>query len=362
MNSCQAPAPTSRHNRVAALIACTLLLSGCGVHHPPPSSLQSQQGSLEAVSLGSRNATAEWLALFNADRQASGLSPVVSDEQLSSADLQHARYLVKNFPEEKKIGDWVHKEDSANPLYTREGETAGQTSDVLVHRGPPLEPGEALDWWLSAPFHALSMLDPELKKAGYGQYCEDGHCAAVLNVGRDLSWLRNAQRLNRNRQDDRRPWYDREWTDVIAKEVFPKPVVFPADRRTVGKNYFSGREWPDPLSACPGYTAPAGLPIVASFGAGFVPEISDYSLVCDGEKRGVCLITAESYSNPDPNTTDDARAGLTLYAAAFMIPRQPLPRGASCKASIARERQEYTWTFDVAPPAREGLESASSTY
>lgn len=312
---------------------------------------QSTSANGAAASIASNNEpSALWLARLNAYRAATGLPAVSEDTSLTKSDLKHARYLVKNFKEGQQMGGWVHHEDPSSPLYTREGDTAGQTSDVIAPFKGSIDPADALDSWLTAPFHALAMIDPELKKAGYGQYCENGVCAAVLNVGRDEKWARNAARLNLNQDPDRQLQEDPYVRTVeVAKHVLSSPVEFPPDGSTVTKNSFPGREWPDPLSACPDYSAPAGLPIVASFGTGFNPEISDYALTCNGQKREACLITPESYTSPDQAQKEVASGNLKLYAAVLLIAREPLPMGSSCTVSLTRDRTPHSWTFKVAP-------------
>lgn len=304
-----------------------------------------------STSVGKDNSsTSEWLARLNAYREATGLSPVANNTALTAADLKHARYLVKNYTEGRSVGAWAHEEDTSNPWYSREGEDAGHTSDVIAPSRGQIDPDDALDSWLTAPFHALAILDLELKEAGYGEYCENEVCAAVLNVGRGESWVRNAVRLNLHQDPERQLQEDPaiRWVSV-PQRVLPSPVEFPPNGKTVTKNTFPGHEWPDPLAACPGYVAPAGLPIVASFGTGFSPVISDYSLTCNGKQREACLITADSYFSTDERQQKAASGDLRMYAAIFLIPREPLPNDSNCTVSVTRDRTPHSWSFKVEP-------------
>lgn len=194
------------------------------------------------------------------------------------------------------------------------------------------------------------MLDPELKQAGYGQYCQNGVCAAVLNVGRGENWVRNATRLNLHRDAERQIQEapSIEWVSV-PERVLPSPVEFPPDGKTVTKNTFPGHEWPDPLAACSGYVAPAGLPIVASFATGFSPVISDYALSCNGNKLEACLITPDSYANADESQQKAASGDLRMYAAILLIPREPLPNNSTCTVTVTRDRTPHSWNFKVEP-------------
>jgi hypothetical protein len=149
-----------------------------------------------------------WLTLLNQYRGLAHLSPVVEDPRLSKADSLHAEYLVRNFPEAIRSGGGVgaeaHREDSRRPHYTDEGALAASGSlanewvvpsrtskeraddlskPYLIY---PLSESAAPDWnvdgWLSVPLHRPQILNPLLKKVGYGMYCAGGLCAACLDV------------------------------------------------------------------------------------------------------------------------------------------------------------------------------------
>ncbi len=60
-----------------------------------------------------------------------------------------------------------------------------------------------------------------------------------------------------------------------------------------------------------------------------------------------CLVTALSYKNPDLTRTKSAQGNLHLYAAALLIPREPLMTG-KYDVSISKERP-YKWSFAVEP-------------
>ncbi|MFZ0890219.1 MAG: CAP domain-containing protein [Candidatus Binataceae bacterium] len=291
----------------------------------------------------------EWLARLNAYRQTAGLSAIKEDSPLSNGDFKHSRYLVKNQMVDPGLGARMHDEDPDNPWYTPEGRQAGQTSDVIPPSRAGLSDDEAIDGWLSAPFHALPMLDPDLQQAGYGSFCENGLCAATLNVGRDERWARDAAR-RRLHFDPERQAHDNPNVYFVAppERRFPTPIEFPPDGFTITKSRFEGNEWPNPLAACPGYTPPTGFPVVVSFGSSFVPEVTDHSIKRDSEALEHCLVSADTYSNTDESQQRAARDSLRLYGAVFLIARDPFVPGSTYTVSVARDRQVYSWSFKVA--------------
>ena len=46
--------------------------------------------------------------------------------------------------------------------------------------------GQAIEWWISGPFHRPELLSPQLLRAGFGQYCEGPGCVSAVNVVSDL--------------------------------------------------------------------------------------------------------------------------------------------------------------------------------
>jgi uncharacterized protein YkwD len=286
----------------------------------------------------------QWLARLNSYRRATGLKAVTQNQAQSAADLKHARYLVKNFKPNSSLGIEMHEEDESNRWFSREGRRAGQTSDVIAPSSGAIDESEAIDTWLSAPFHALPMLDPDLLEAGFGLYCENQVCAAVLNVGRGENW-RKRQKLVAVAVDS-----DTGTETMLTGEsrVLEHPIEYPPPGSTISDGQFNGMEWPNPLSACPGYLAPSGLVILISFGTEFDPAIGEASLSTEGRPVESCLVTALSYKNPDLTQTNSAHGNLHLYAAAFLIPREPL-RPGKYDVSISKDQQPYKWSFAVEP-------------
>jgi len=149
-----------------------------------------------------------WLEVLNQYRGLAHLAPVVEDPSLSQADRLHTEYLVRNFPEAIRSGAGfgadAHREDFRRPNYTDEGARAASGSLVdewempsrtekqraddlskpyLIY--PPSEsaaPEWNIDRWISVPFHRPQILNPLLKRVGYGMYCASALCAASLDT------------------------------------------------------------------------------------------------------------------------------------------------------------------------------------
>jgi uncharacterized protein YkwD len=278
-------------------------------------------------------AAEQWLGALNNYRRLAGLAPVTDASVLSNGDRLHARYLVKNYAPDIKagtsLGVTMHSEDPKNRWYTPEGFRAARSSDIddwwdsSGHRASSW----AIDSWMAGPFHRLWILNPGLRAAGYGEYCEDRVCVAALNIGTDAALL------------------------PVAAAPLRGAIEFPPDRSTVGLRYTEG-EWPDPLTACPGYAPPAGLPITLQLGANVPVKFSSYSLVRTGTVSGsleACGFDAATYVNPDAAAQKGARDILRALGAMVIVPRVPLEPGASYKVSVDANGRSYDWSFSTKP-------------
>jgi uncharacterized protein YkwD len=268
-----------------------------------------------------------WLDALNQYRAISGLSPVTNDLATSLADEAHARYLVENYKDAIRhsvgLGAQMHEEDRSNRWYTPGGASAANNSDVAQWPGPipPPSTNWAIDGWISGPFHRLSMLNPRLRSASEGNWCEGALCIVALNVvaGADVT--------------------DRG-TPLAS------PVRFPGPDSTLTMN-LSEYEWPDPISACPGYTAPSGLPITLQVAFFQSIKLDDFSLKLHGSPVEACGIDSASYVNPDPEAQRRGRDILTAFGAVVVVPRTPLVPG-KYDVSITANGKSYSWSFTIA--------------
>jgi uncharacterized protein YkwD len=124
-----------------------------------------------------------WLVYLNQFRDAAGLHPLSENAGWSEGSWQHGRYMVKN--------DVItHSQNPSNPWYSLEGHLAGQNGNVFVSDSLNTADASAINFWMTAPFHALPIIHPRLYTVGYGSYRENigtWKMGATLDVrrGRD---------------------------------------------------------------------------------------------------------------------------------------------------------------------------------
>jgi uncharacterized protein YkwD len=271
-------------------------------------------------------ATPAWLGAINEYRAGVNLPPVTEDPKLSDADRKHATYVVKNYEDKvgagHLIGAELHDEEKGNPWYTPEGHDAGALSDVNQQWGydSPPSPMWALDNWMSGPFHRLWILSPRLHRVGYGEFCEKKYCVAALDLGGGAEPPHGASPL-------------------------AAPIEFPADKSITTLNSFAG-EWPTPLTACAGFSFPAGLPATIQLGAMVEAKLSEYQITRDGQGVESCGIDATTYQNPVNADQERGRAILRESGAAIIIPRYPMRPGHYAVAARLNNHA-YQWSFTV---------------
>lgn len=270
-----------------------------------------------------------WLRYLNQLRKLAGLPGVTANATWSEGDRLHSRYMVKN-------DEITHTENPAKPWYTKNGAEAGANGNVMVSGTTAATNRYAIDLWMTGPFHGVGLIDPQLRKAGFGAYREAGsgwQMGATLDVLRGLGTLPSSVKF---------------------------PVRFPTDGATIHLRAYGGFESPDPLTSCPGYTAPAGLPIILQIGDGsLTPSVTAHSIRSGGKALEHCIFDETSYKNPDGNSQSLGRAVLGGRDAIVLIPRQPLTQGATYTVSVTSNGTKYTWSFSVSKNAT-GAESGIS--
>lgn len=259
---------------------------------------------------------AVWLAYLNQFRDMGGLTPLQEDEALTRGSQLHSRYMVVN---DRPI---AHAEDPANPLYDPAGHQAARNGNIFATSQFEADHVWAINFWISAPFHLVPMIDPELGTVGFGRYNQEVgtfHMAAVLDV---RSALGNA---------DAQPQY---------------PLFFPGDGAETWVVRHSLYEWPDPTSSCTGYARPTGAPIILQLGSGDgTPSVTSYALRQGGRLLETCLFHENSYANPDPFAQRTGRIILNERDAIVLLPRRPLAIGQTYDVEIVANGQTYAWSF-----------------
>lgn len=260
---------------------------------------------------------AGWLAYVNYYRALAGLSSVYENSSWSNGGWLHSRYMVKN--------DYIsHNEDPQKPWYTLEGDQAARTSNLMASSNSSNTDRYAIDLWMQAPFHAVGILDPQLSSVGFGSFREDD---GGLQMGASLDVIRGL-------------------LGSLAEVNFP--IAWPGDGTTIPLSaYYT--EYPDPLTSCPGYQAPSGLPVILQLGDGNItPSVTAYAIKVKGKSLAACIFDETNYQNPDPAARRLGRAILDTRDAIVLIPRLPLTPGETYSVSITANGQTYRWSFTVA--------------
>jgi hypothetical protein len=263
-----------------------------------------------------------WLIHLNTYRAMAGLPPVNENPEWGNGAYLHSRYMVKN--------DFIgHTENSGNPWYTAEGEQAAQTSNLAASHSSTADDTYAIDLWMQAPFHAVGILDPRLRQVGYGSFREED---GGLQMGATLDVIRGLDEL---------------------PPTVSYPIAWPADGSTVTlTSHFS--EYPDPLSSCPAYQTPTGVPILLQIGPGDqTPKVLSHSFSRGNESLVHCVFDETSYTNSDSSAQNLGRAILGARDTIVLIPQQPLIPGTQYTVSIKLESGTYTWSFLVSETANQ---------
>jgi hypothetical protein len=254
----------------------------------------------------------EWLTTVNAYRAASGVAPIVNDPVLQAGVDKHVQYLAAT-------ASLVHDEDPSHPLYTAEGALAAKQSLLGGWQGADRTDREIIEDWMAAPFHAVHLLEPRLQRGAYTSTRRPGGELTVAGVVNIIGG--------------------------IGKKVTVKePILFPGRGSTIPMTSFLS-EVPNPLTSCPGYVAPAGLPILATFPTAPSAAIATFSQ--GGKTLDACVID-RGYVNPDAGAQATGRQLLTQKNLVMIIPRSPLTAGTTYDVSVdAGTAGKVSWSFNV---------------
>jgi hypothetical protein len=263
------------------------------------------------------------------------LQPVEEDPALSQGCRDHAKYLVTNYGSTLaagiNLGSLMHTENESKPGYTPDGIKAARGSDVMFQ--PPQKFSDdqrmtrAVQHWIAGPFHRPSLSNLDLRQVGFGEYCDERVCAAVLDWRSDLE------------------------PPLPGGHPYATPVEIPPDGATVKPSGFGG-EWPSPISTCPGYPSNASA-ITIQVGINMKATVTDASMTqmtgaAAGTKVGTCAYDPDSYTNPDPGTQAHGRAVLRSFGEVVMMVRDPLAGGETYRVAMTVNGKPYTWSFTVA--------------
>jgi len=276
-------------------VTSVTLLGGAAV-------LSSNVAGLRACPLPS------WLTKTNGWRADYGALPLREDPWISGNIAAHVLYM-------QKTGQYEHHEDPANAWFTTNGELGGGGADLMMG-------GVSPEIWMTAPFHAVSLLRPTSNTAGYyGNSYYSGEGTA-----------------------------DNAYEPVDAATV-TWPKLWPSNRRPLTFTRF-GSEWPDPTTACPAtfhtdsMFPSAGLPLIASFGPATAITSATARLTRGGVALETCVVDEISYKNADSYSQSLGRAILRGDHHVITIPRDPLTSG-SYQLTVTTNAGIAATTFSV---------------
>lgn len=291
---------------------------------------QSQQSEHQLDS-GNSGTSPAWLTELNRLRATGGLAPVAENAGLSGDCDAHAKYLVEQGPStaaqfvayERALGLGAHHEDPASPHFSASGAECAsggkpapgvsQSNDVAWGRNP-IDDLDGL--FYDAPFHRLSLLASWATVAGYGTYGDYPRRVGTLALR--------------------------------GEGGIGSPLIrFPTDGSTVPIGQVNNFEIPNPLSSCPGYSLPVGLPITLQLGSGYRGKMLSYSLRGPAGAVETCGFDWMSYQNSDGPTEEVARKLLRAFGAIILIPRKPLS-GGRYTVAVSTGRQNFEWSFTIA--------------
>jgi hypothetical protein len=258
-------------------------------------------------------ANAGWLETLNSYRAASGLDPVANEPTWAAGIANHLRYLTET-PPSYRVGAFAteHAENPSSPYFTASGDAASRTSSL----GYGWTERAAIETFLTAPFHAIGLLRPGLRRSAFA--------AREINVGIDTI---------RGLVDDR----------SIA------PVLFPGDGALTSLTTYTGNESPNPLETCGGYRVPTGLPLLALLPNAPSPDVAAI-LTKGGELLDTCVVTANSFITSDPVYGNAGRDTLRRDNAVVIVPRAPLSVGVYNVRLAQPGQDDLAWSFTVVPP------------
>jgi hypothetical protein len=259
----------------------------------------------------------EWLSFLNRFRAMANLPPVLDYEPYNLGSEIHSRYMVAN---DAAI---AHSEDPTNPFYDPAGDLAAKNGNLFATSQTEANYIWSMNFWASAPFHLVDMLRPNLNNVGYGDYIEAGGdvaMASVLDIGSDPG---RVSEIN-------------------------YPVLFPGSGSRTWIVRHSLYEWPDPLASCPGFSRPAGAPIVLFLGNGSrIPHIENFRLSMGETPLDACIFDQTTYNNPDSWAEKTGRQILSHNNAVVIMPRHPLAADETYTVQVTANGETTTWQFET---------------
>jgi len=253
-------------------------------------------------------ANADWLTTVNYYRSLAGLSGVVENPEWSAGAVAHSQYMVRNQV-------LSHDEDAGNPWTSPAGKAAANNGNVALNSSASATPRQVIEQWMTAPFHSIGLLRPNLRQTGFGMFNDSS--SPLWDTGATIDVLRGQ--------------------DPAAGRP-SAPVVFPGDGTVTSLDRMSA-ESPDPRSFC-GWSGTVGLPLIAMFSS----PTGAASTTISGPSGPVdaCSLTTA-------NTSSTAQMILAGDNAVAVLPRSVLSPGSYTVTVTTSAAGSVTWSFTVDP-------------
>jgi uncharacterized protein YkwD len=272
-----------------------------------------------------------WLAYVNTFRWMVDLPQVGENIEWSEGARLHSVYMVNT-------NRATHYPDPASEWYTDAGNLAADFGNLAATVWPEASYIWAINYWMSAPFHGLPILDPQLQDVGFGSYLSPSPGNPT-----DISLINFGATLDIERGLDQSAGQDTEF-----------PIFFPPDGGETWVRRHGLFEYPDPLASCAGYTRPAGAPIMIQTGlGGGTPNVTSFLLTEDGNQIPACMFHEGTYTNPDPVAQASGRGILNVRDAIVILPQKPLKVGSVYAVSVSIDSVPYGASFTVVAPPYE---------
>jgi hypothetical protein len=253
--------------------------------------------------------------VLNNARAQAGLPAVMENPDWTPGAVAHSKYMVK-------YDTVTHFEIAGNPFYTAEGDAAGRAGNIGLNGSPTISDADLVKEFFPRPFHMLAFLNPNLLLTALGSYRE-GKTGVTIDVNRGATGP--------------------------APDSLPRPLVWPGNGSTVDLTAYPGQESLDPLASCPGYSAPAGLPILVFTGTpNLAQQAVSTAITRGGAQVEHCWFDGFTYTNGVFADQENARASLLNQNAVVIVPRSPLQKGATYSVSVNIAGKTTSWSFSIA--------------
>ncbi len=266
----------------------------------------------------------DWLRYYNQFRTQAGLPQLSENSAWSAGSQAHSQYMMNN-------GLSVHAEDPNKPGYSATGDAAGQNGNIAISGWEGASDLWPIDYWMSATFHIVPMLNPYLTQTGFGVF-RDASNSFKMTATLDVSSKRDLGELPAG---------------------ITYPITFPKDGGEIWVLKYSLPEFPNPMTACGSLQKPTGAPIVLQIGDGnLVPSVTQTLLTSsDGTALAHCVIDETRYVNSNQYQQQQGRLVLDKQDAIVLIPARPFTIGETYTASITVNGETVEWSFTaVSPP------------